>query len=291
MSTVTASEVSIRQSKPEDVKLLMEFAEDFEWDLSMYDHLSYIKIDPNYLIVAADRNDEPVGFCGVSQNAPNTIYFGNFIVRKDLRKKGIGRLLWTAMLEKAGDQNIVLDGGPDMADWYIAHGFPFQAYKVQFCVVKVTSDMKQSIQSSYDTVTLTENMWPALMEYDRQVYPTFDRTRILRAWFSGELVRVAVAMKAGKIVGYGSIHRKPNNEYGLRNVFGDNEDVIEALLYNMLSGLPIGTVVHFMILEDKPLPKYIHHSVPVEETAIRMFNKVKIETNTDKIWLATAHIV
>lgn len=291
MSDVTAKEVTIRQYRPEDVKYLMEYAEENEWDLSMYDHLAYTRIDPNYLIVAADKDDVPVGFCGVSQNAPDTIYFGNFIVRKDLRKRGIGRLLWKAMLEKAGDQNIVLDGGPEMADWYIAHGFPYQAYKVQFYAVKVNDEMKQNIMFKYDTKTLMESMWPDLMKYDSQVYTNFDRTRLLRAWFTGDDVRVAVAMEAGKIVGYGSIHRKPNGEYGLRNIFGDNEDVIEALLHNMLSGLPEGTVVHFMMPEDKPLPKYIQHSMKVEETAVRMFNKVKIETNNEKIWFATAHTV
>ena len=195
------------------------------------------------------------------------------------------------MLDKAGDQNIVLDGGPEMADWYINHGFPYQAYKVQFYTVKITGDMKQNIQFKYDTVTLEESMWPGVMEYDRQVYPNFDRTRILHACFTGDDVRGVVAMDAGKIAGYGSIHRKPNGEYGLRNIFGDNENAIEALLHNMLSKLPEGTVVHFMMPDDKPLPKYMQHSKKVDETAIRMFNKVKIETNTDKMWFATAHIV
>ena len=61
MTSVTADEVTIRQYKPEDVKFLMGFAEENEWDLSMYDHLSFIKFDPNYLIVAADKDDVPVG--------------------------------------------------------------------------------------------------------------------------------------------------------------------------------------------------------------------------------------
>jgi hypothetical protein len=96
-------------------------------------------------------------------------------------------------------------------------------------------------------------------------------------------------MEAGKIAGYSSIHRKPNGEYGLRNIFGDNEDVIEAFLHNMLSGLPEGTVVHFMMPEDKPLLKYIQHSMEVGETVTRIFYKFKIETNNDKLLFTTVH--
>lgn len=231
------------------------------------------------------------GFGGISQSAPGVMYLGNFIVRKDLRRKGIGRLIWKAMLERAGNQNIVLDGGSKMGDWYTDHGFPFHTFKILFHLVTVTMDMKKSIQSKYETTALSDDMWPSLMEYDKYVYTSFDRERILRAWFAGDKVRVVIAKDAGEIVGYGSIHRMPHNHYGIRNVFADNEAVIETILHDMLADLPEGTTVHFTLVDGKPLPKYIQHSVYLEETAQRMFSKFKIETNTDKMWLATAHVL
>lgn len=180
-----------------------------------------------------------------------------------------------------------------MEKWYKTHGFPFQAFKVYFHHVNVTAEMKKSIDTKYDTVTLREDTWPALIEYDRKVYPKFDRTKLLRAWFTGDDVRVVVAMDAGKVVGYGSIHKKPNasNRYGIRNVFGDNEEVINAILHDMLSPLPVGTMASFMLVEDKHLPTYVQHSDMVEESALRMFSKAKIEMNTDRMWFASAHMV
>lgn len=61
MSTVTAKDITIRQWQQDDVKYLMEFAEENEWDLSTYDHLAYARIDPNYLLVAVDSAGQPVG--------------------------------------------------------------------------------------------------------------------------------------------------------------------------------------------------------------------------------------
>lgn len=61
MATITADNVTIRPHKPDDVKVLMEFSDENQWDLSTYDHEAYSRIDPNYLLVAADDSDKPVG--------------------------------------------------------------------------------------------------------------------------------------------------------------------------------------------------------------------------------------
>ncbi|XP_045196520.2 uncharacterized protein LOC123551554 [Mercenaria mercenaria] len=291
MSTVSASEVTIRQNKKEDITFLLQFVEEEGWDWSMYDHLSHTRLDPNYLLVAEDKSGEPVGFCAVTKSAPDTVYVSSFIVRKDLRRSGIGRALWKAMVQRAGNQNIALDAVKGMVDWYKKNGLQFQTFRTFYHIFTITDDMKKSYASNYETIALSEEMWPALLAYDQYVYPNFDRTAILRAWFSGEDVHVAVAMDAGKIVGYGSIHKKPNNEYGLRNVFGDNEDVIQALLHDMVSGLQKGAVVHFFLLDEKRLPTYIKHSVKYEEAPVRMYSKVRIETNTARMWIATAHLI
>lgn len=285
-------DITVRPCKPGEAKYLMEFAEKNEWDLTMYDYESYMRFDPNFMLVAVDKSETPVGFAGLSRHAPGVVYFGNFIVREDLRGKGIGRLLWKASLERAGNDNIVLDGGPEMADWYKAHGFPHHTFKVFFHKVIVTEEMKADVQSRYEVVDLTESMWPELMEYDKLVYPNFNREKFLRGWFTGtDDVRVVVAKDAGKIVGYGSIHKKPKQEYGMRNVFADDENVLEAMMRRMFENLPVGTVIHFMLVGGKPLPKYIKHSIQKHETAERMFSKEEIKTNTGRMWFATAHIV
>lgn len=293
MATITAETVTIRQHKPEDVKILMDISDENQWDFSTYDHEAYCRIDPSYLIVAADSSDEAVGFCGGSLHPPDIIYFGNFIVRKDLRGRGIGKRLFKAFLEKAKGKNMVLDGGSTMEDWYYTHGLPFKSLKVRYYNLTIKDDMKKSFDSNNEIVTFSEDLWPVLMEYDKKVYPNFDRRSILHAWFTSKDVRVVVAMDSMKIVGYGSIVKKPSSdtEYSLRNIFADSEEVIEAILHNMLSDLEPGALVRLWLIEDKPLPKYIQHSVYMGETARRMYSKYIIEVCTEKMWFATAHIV
>jgi len=219
------------------------------------------------------------------------VYLGNFIVREDVRGRGVGRQIWKAMLEKAGTRNIALDSEPYMEEWYEKQGFVHKTYKVLFYNVKVTEDMKTDVPKSYAVKTLTDDMWSDLLAYDRLVYPDTDREKILRAWLVGDEVRTVVAYDGSRVVGYGSMHRKETEQYGLRNVFADSEAVLVAMLRDMFRAVPAGWEVRFMKVEGKAMPAYLAHSVYQNDSALRMFNKFPVRTNVDRIWFGTAHIV
>lgn len=231
------------------------------------------------------------GFGAVSKNTSDTVYLGNFIVREDMRGKGIGRQIWDAMIKKAGDMNIALDSEPYMVEWYKKRGFKYSSFKVTFYNVAISEEMKKGHQPSCECRDLTDDLWPMVVKYDRQVYPTIDRERILRAWFGVDGCRAVVALRGNEVVGYGSIHKKPNQQYGLRNVFANDETVIETLLMDLFNDIPEGYVVRFMKVDDKPMPKCIEHSVDMADSALRMYNKFLIETKTDKMWFTSAHIL
>ncbi|KAH3850881.1 hypothetical protein DPMN_093357 [Dreissena polymorpha] len=179
-----------------------------------------------------------------------------------------------------------------MVDWYEKKGFKFRTSKVAFCQICVNEDLKKAIQSEYTCRDLTQDLWPMVMKYDRQVYPTLDRERILRAWFCVDGCRAVVALRGNQVVGYGSIHEKPHQEYGLKNVFADNESVVEAIVRELFKDIPEDRLVHFEKDEGKPMPKYLEQSVSrYDYSCIRMYNKYPVETIGDKMWLTSAAIL
>ncbi|KAL4229693.1 hypothetical protein ACF0H5_010081 [Mactra antiquata] len=283
----TTDDITVRQCKPEEVRYLMEFAKAQSWDYSMYEHRCYMRIDPDFLLVAMDKTGKPVGFGGLSLHAPNFYYLGTFIVREDLRYKGIGRHIWQAMKEKAGDNNIALDSVPAMMNWYKKNGFQFQSFKVWFHNITLTDKMKLAHTYKYDIQPLSEGHWPALIEYDRLVYPNFNRETILRALFADEFVEVFLVMKGESVLGYGSIHKQSDNVYALRNVYADNEDVLEDILRKMFDKLLIGTIIRFMLLDGKPMPKYLKSADESNDSVQRLFNKQMIEINVERMWFST----
>lgn len=221
------------------------------------------------------------------------VYVPAYIVRPDRRGKGIGKKLWNAMLERAEDRNIILDSVPAMESWYHDQGFQPSTTKVIFYHLVVSEDIKVTVLTKFDFQQLRYDTktWQDVLEYDIQVYRGFNRERIIKTWYVGENVDSLVAYDAGKVVGYGSIHRKPNGTYGLRNVFADTEDALEAILRKLFEPVKVGSYVRFMLLDGKPLPSYLKHSTTANYFARRMFTKKMIEMDKDKIWLATSHAV
>ncbi|KAH3854466.1 uncharacterized protein LOC127870795 [Dreissena polymorpha] len=282
------SSFKVRNAKDGDENCINE-----DWvGIDMTRHKANVAQDPKYLMVTVDENDEAVGYGGITHATPDIFYLGNFIVREDLRGKGIGKLIWQALIERAGNRNIALDAVSYTRDWYENNGFKFSTSKVAYFNVCVNEAVKKSVQSEYTCRDLTEDLWPMMVKYDRQVYPTLNRERILRACFCVDSQRAVVALHSNQVVGYGSIHEKPHQEYELKNVFADDEGVVEAMLRELFKDVPEGRVVHFEKIEGKPMPKYLERSdSPFDFSGIRMYNKYPVETIGDKMWLSSATIL
>jgi hypothetical protein len=60
-SNMEAFPVTIRQAIPGDEKHLVEFTKSDGWDYSEFDFKAVQFLDPDFLIVAADHSDTPVG--------------------------------------------------------------------------------------------------------------------------------------------------------------------------------------------------------------------------------------
>lgn len=221
--------------------------------------------------------------------SPGLTYITAFIVRKDQRGKGVGKKLWSAMLNAAAGNNLVLDGAAPIKDWYKEHGFYYEAYYSTFCSGIITSKEFMADHSVYNIVPLSEELWPTLIEYDSLIYP-YSRERVLRAWFHGPDTYSVVALHGKRLVGYANFHWKSENHCNVRALYADNQDVADALLVNLLKKVHVGSKAAFNLLSDKPLPKYFADFKRFQ-TAHRLFTREISPVQTDKIFFNTTHMV
>lgn len=230
------------------------------------------------------------GFIGLSRNAHDLYHVSNFIVREDFRRKGVGRKLWTAVLDRASGINICVDSGSAMIEWFMKNGFKHKTFLTNYYRITVTEDMKKIGNNVLNIKPLSEELWPSLLKFDRLVYPNYDREMILKAWFTDEDVEVLVAMKDDVVCGYGSIiHRPMDNAYSLRNVFADDEDVLEEMLSNMFKRIPTGSIVCFNMLQNgKLFPKCLKSCGKSYAYSQRLFTKTVVESRWDKICLGAS---
>ena len=192
------------------------------------------------------------------------------------------------MLERAGQRNVCLDSSLDTAEWYRRQGFIYESFKLHTYSTIITSDMRNSFQTPYNVIPLSESTWHCLLEYDKQVYPNLEREKSLRAWCRD--CTTVLAFLGEDIVGYGCIHTKYDNAFGLQNVFGDNELVVETILRYLTAQLPDGSEVYFYLIEGKPVLSCLKNNCKYHEMTQRMFNQAIMEVNWEKIWLHGCNI-
>jgi len=235
------------------------------------------------------------GFGAVFNLSDDLSYLDLFIVRKDLRRRGIGTKLWSVMIASAGGRNICLEGVTAMVPWYIKQGFVYHGHRVVLHTVRITQSMKLGGEpASSNIVPLGDGMWPMLLNYDRKVYRNLDRNcreRILRACLGDADVNAVIATDVTGVVGYGSIHKKENDAYGIRYVYADDADVVDALLQALLADVPESSLMYFWPMVGKDVPERLRGGdLKTHETALRMYTKAKLDIDEDYAWLASAHL-
>ena len=236
-----------------------------------------------------------LGFGAVYNISSDLAYLGMFIVRKDLRRQGIGAKLWSAMMASAGERNVCLDGAKAMVPWYTKQGFVHHGHRVVLHTVRVTQAMKLGgAHAAIKVASLGNGMWPMLLDYDRKVYRNLDRNcreRILRACLGDADVKAVMATNVTGVVGYGSIHRKENDAYGIRYVYADDADVVDALLRTLLVDVSEGSLLYFWPVVGKDVLERLRGGdLKTYETGLRMYTKAKLDIDENYAWLVSAHL-
>ncbi|XP_052784764.1 uncharacterized protein LOC128220424 [Mya arenaria] len=294
MEFVSENHLNIRPGKQNEIQVLERWIKDEGWDHSTYDTMSQLKIDSNSLLVAADQDDKPVGFGSAIACMNDLVYVDNFIVRADFRGKGFGRiLLKDGIMKRLVNRNGVLDSLPAMADTYKKYGFIYPGVRTVLLTITIDRDIMfkpLSDNINIQVKPLENSHWPGILQFDKTVYPTIDREKILRAFFVGPNVTTLVALEQDKVVGFGSLHKKDEGLFGLRSVQAEDEEIAERIIQMLFQHAGNGSACQLVFPKGKGLPTCMK-SARQGEDLIRLYTKPAIVVNTDKIWATTVHIV
>ncbi|XP_014672253.1 PREDICTED: uncharacterized protein LOC106812793 [Priapulus caudatus] len=245
---------TIREAVESDLPHVMEWWRDafnFEFDLET------LKImlqhgEGGGSFTAVTSSGEPIGFvnCAV---AGDTAFGGHYIVRRDARGTGAGRLLSQRLLAHVGGQrslginSVAYRVAPNKKIGFTTESFTmtFRYYTVNHAappplddddVIGTTSD--DVIVKPYD-----EGMLEAVLAYDRGI-AGHDRGAYLRPCLRayGKLTMVAMdAAAAGAITGYAVASDMTGCvSHGIFPLYGDDPRVQRHLLASLLAALPDG---------------------------------------------------
>lgn len=235
--------VEVRPATQDDVRWMVDLAANEGWNPGLRDAEAFRITDPGGFLVATD-GDERVGCVSCVRYDERFAFFGFYIVVPERRGAGIGGPLFAAMLERAGERTIGLDGVLDQADRYEAAGFRPAHHSVRWRLDPATADAPGETQA-IDTVP-----FPTLSAFDRRCFPAA-RVPFLLAWIHtpGHVARAA--MHNGVLNGY-AVLRPCREGFKIGPLFAKFGELAEALVDDLLGHAGAGPVFLDVPADNEP---------------------------------------
>lgn len=161
-------------------------------------------------------------------------FMGLFIMRADLRRQGIGRVLWHERLRRLQARlqpgaPIGMDGVFNMATFYEAGGFTYLYRDLRY-------QGEAAGQCDQSAIPLDQVDWPELAAYDARV-SGIRRPDFVRGWLTQPGGKGFALRQDGVLSGYGFL-RPCHSGCKIGPLYAANPDVARRLLDSLLSTIP-----------------------------------------------------
>ncbi len=221
---------SIGQMRHDEVSILEGWAADESWNPGRADLGIAWQTDPGAFI--ALRQDGALAGGGTIFSYDGRFGFmGLFIVRHDLRGRGLGTALWHHRLDRLRERlepgaPIGMDGVFPLVPFYAKGGFVLAYRDLRF-------DGIAAGEADLDAVSLDEVGFDAIDGYDRRYVPA-PRSAFLRRWVVQPGGQFAALCEEGAVVGYGVV-RPCRSGYRIAPVFADRADLAARIVSHLMS--------------------------------------------------------
>ncbi|ADH90271.1 GCN5-related N-acetyltransferase [Ancylobacter novellus DSM 506] len=254
--------LTIRSLRPEEIRLAIDWAAGEGWNPGLDDAACFSVVDPEGFLVA-ELDGEPAAVISVVNYDEAFAFLGFYIVRPELRGRGIGFKLWQAGLAHAGARTIGLDGVVAQQENYAKQGFTFAYRNIRFAGAPGDGE-------AGDTVDLSTLPFAVVEASDAAIFPA-SRTAFLKAWLSTPGHAGRALIRDGALAGWGVV-RPARAGWKIGPLVAQDEEAAEIVFRALRAAAGAGEIVL-----DVPEPNVAalalarrHGLAPVFETA-RMY--------------------
>ncbi|MDA9403803.1 GNAT family N-acetyltransferase [Bradyrhizobium sp. CCBAU 45389] len=227
------SELQIRNLRPEEISLAIDWAAAEGWNPGLSDAACFAVPDAQGFLVG-EIGGEPVATVSCVNYDDRFAFLGFYIVRADLRGTGHGLRIWNAAIAHAGRRVIGLDGVVAQQDNYKKSGFQLAYANIRYGGI-VAAPKPPAGVVALDTVSL------ALVEADDATVFPAARSAFLRAWIetSGHVGRAL--MRDGKLAAWGVI-RPCRSGCKIGPLVADDRAAADTIMQALLAGTGGGEI-------------------------------------------------
>lgn len=214
----------IRTARKEEVPIFIEWARSEGWNPGPHDGECHYAVDPAGWYVA-EENGEIAGTVAVSNYDSRFSFGGFFVVREDVRSRGIGWHLSSTAIRHAGQRNLGIDGVYEMQEKYASRmGFRFAYRNIRWRGI-AQGKRDPGLGSARDVP------FPSLLAYDTLHVPA-GRKGFLERWIWMPDSWSSVCIDGGAVRGYGVI-RKCFEGFKIGPLFADTPTIGRRILEDL----------------------------------------------------------
>ena len=234
----------LRRLTRDEVDLAVDWAGEEGWNPGLADADAFLAADPA-AFVGVERDGELIATASLASYDGYCGFIGFFIVRPELRGRGIGRQLWGPLCETLRARlrpgaAIGIDGVFAMQDFYAEAGFRFAHRNLRMGGVAEEADDDEGLRA------LSELPFADVAAYDRAHFGC-SREAFLRRWIDPAGGAGLGLVEDGTLRGIG-VARPCREGFKLGPLFPDDDDGAERL-YRGLAGAGAGAPVFLDVPE------------------------------------------
>ncbi len=218
-------DVKVRNLDQSEVRQVVDWAAKEGWNPGLHDADAFFAADPNGFYGYFDEKGLAGCYSLVRYDTSNA-FGGFYMVRKDLRGGGVGRVLIEDVLRRAEPYNLGIDGVLHMVPKYQRSGFILSHQNARYRGVG-DGDMPEDLH------IIEEVGGPELETYDSRFFGSL-RGKFLDAFIDQPGMVGLVSMTGDDIQGYG-LMRKCRHGRKIGPLFASDRKVATSLLKGLLS--------------------------------------------------------
>jgi GNAT superfamily N-acetyltransferase len=241
----------------------VEWAEAEGWNPGLDDDRRFLAADGGAFL-ATFRGGLVAATASCALYGDGYAFIGFFIVRPDLRRRGLGSALFTRALGRANGRVVGLDAVLDQVPFYARRGFVASHRNVRW-------RMAGGGSCPSGLVELGSVPFAEVLGFDAAVFGA-ERERFLRAWLDRPPEQALAYVADGRLAGYGLL-RQCRVGAKVGPLFADDVEVAGALLAGLAAAAPEGTDVFVDMPAANPRVRVLQASRAMEPAfeTVRMY--------------------
>ncbi|MEY2687211.1 MAG: hypothetical protein RL375_1409 [Pseudomonadota bacterium] len=226
---------------PAEVAEVDDWAAAEGWNPGLADIGTAWAMDPLGLVALRGADGRMAGSGSIVSYEGRYGFLGLFIVRPDVRGRGLGAVLWPQLVQRlrlrlAPGAAIGIDGVFAMVPYYQRTGFAFTHRDLRFQgIARAQALSADALREGATLVALDEVAFDDLAAYDRRHVPA-PREQLLRGWISQPGAQALACLRGRGIAGY-AVARPCRQGYKVGPLFADSPAIAELLLAQLCTRL------------------------------------------------------